>query len=151
MILSSQQIQRRRTHRQFVSVLLARLHYIKCVDLLPLATVRYATRRHTRRTGVVSPPDIETPLIEHKPANSIKSVEYIMHRQYTTYIRQDTIITIRLYLATCFGRDRPSSGKLRTTLRYSGITLNLITTVRPEYSLRSFRFTFDHIIMLFKS
>ena len=30
-----------------------------------------------------------------------------MHRQYTTYIKQDAIITIRWYLATCFGRDRP--------------------------------------------
>jgi len=33
--------------------------------------------------------------------------------------RQDAIITIRLYLATCFGRDRPFSSQLRTTLRYS--------------------------------
>ena len=33
--------------------------------------------------------------------------------------RQDAIITIRLYLATCFGRKRPSSGPLRTILRYS--------------------------------
>jgi len=38
-----------------------------------------------------------------------------MHRQYTTYIKQDAIITIRLYFATCFGRGRPSSGQLRTT------------------------------------
>jgi len=35
-------------------------------------------------------------------------------------IKQDAIITIRWYFATCFGRDRPSSGQLRTTiLRYS--------------------------------
>ena len=34
-------------------------------------------------------------------------------------LRQDAIITIRLYLATCFGRKRPSSGQLRTILRYS--------------------------------
>jgi len=40
-----------------------------------------------------------------------------MHRQYTTYIKQDAIITIRLYLATCFGRDRPSSGQLRTIIK----------------------------------
>ena len=33
--------------------------------------------------------------------------------------RQDAIITIRLYLATCFGLDRLSSGQLRTILRYS--------------------------------
>ena len=41
---------------------------------------------------------------------------YIVHRQYTTYIKEDTIITIGWYLATCFGRDRPSSGRLRTTI-----------------------------------
>ena len=34
-----------------------------------------------------------------------------MHRQYTTYIKQNAIITISWYLATCFGRDRPSSGQ----------------------------------------
>jgi len=33
--------------------------------------------------------------------------------------RQDAIMTIRLYLATCFGRNRPSSGQLRTILSYS--------------------------------
>jgi len=33
--------------------------------------------------------------------------------------RQDTIIIMRLYLATCFDRNRPSSGQLRTILRYS--------------------------------
>ena len=42
-------------------------------------------------------------------------MQYETHRQYTTHIK-DAIITIRLYLATCFGRDRPSSGKLRTTI-----------------------------------
>jgi len=42
-----------------------------------------------------------------------------MHRQHTTYIKQDAIITIRWYLATCFGRDWPSSGQLGTILRYS--------------------------------
>ena len=36
--------------------------------------------------------------------------------------RQDAIITVRLYLATCFGRKRPSSGQLRTILRYSKIS-----------------------------
>jgi len=46
-------------------------------------------------------------------------ITYIMHRQYTTYIKQDAIITVKLYLATCFGCDWPSSGQLRTTLRYS--------------------------------
>jgi len=34
-----------------------------------------------------------------------------------TYIKQDAVIKIRLYLATCFGRDRPSSGQLRTTIK----------------------------------
>jgi len=33
--------------------------------------------------------------------------------------RQDAIITVRLYLATFFGRKRSSSGQLRTILRYS--------------------------------
>ena len=33
--------------------------------------------------------------------------------------RQGAIITIRLYLATHFDRDRPSSGQLRTILRYN--------------------------------
>ena len=40
-----------------------------------------------------------------------------VNTQHTS--RQDAIITIRLYLATCFGRKRPSSGELRTILRYS--------------------------------
>jgi len=40
-----------------------------------------------------------------------------MHRQYRTYIKQDAIITVRLYLATCYGRDRPSSGQLRTRIK----------------------------------
>ena len=37
-----------------------------------------------------------------------------VNTQHTS--RQDAIITIKLYLATCFGRKRPSSGKLRTIL-----------------------------------
>ena len=40
-----------------------------------------------------------------------------VNTQHTS--RQDAIITIRLYLATCFGSKRPSSGQLRTILRYS--------------------------------
>jgi len=54
-----------------------------------------------------------------------------MHRQYTTHIKQDAIITIRWYLATCFGRDRPSSGQLRTTIKVwdNGIPLSTIFTV----------------------
>jgi len=41
----------------------------------------------------------------------------VVNTQHTS--RQDAIITIRLYLATCFGRVRPSAGQLRTILRYS--------------------------------
>jgi len=41
----------------------------------------------------------------------------IVNTQHTS--RPDAIITIRLYLATCFGRRRPSAGQLRTILRYS--------------------------------
>ena len=41
----------------------------------------------------------------------------VMHHQYTTHIKQDELITIRWYLATCFGRNRPSSGQLRTTIK----------------------------------
>jgi len=37
-----------------------------------------------------------------------------VNTQHTS--RQDAIITIRLYLATCFGRNRPSSGQQRTIL-----------------------------------
>ena len=33
-----------------------------------------------------------------------------VNTQHTS--RQDAVITIRLYLATCFGRERPSSGQL---------------------------------------
>ena len=40
-----------------------------------------------------------------------------VNTQHTS--RQDALITIRLYLATCFGRNRPSSGQLRTILRCS--------------------------------
>jgi len=40
-----------------------------------------------------------------------------VNTQHTS--RQDAVNTTRLYLATCFGRKRPSSGELRTILRYS--------------------------------
>jgi len=40
-----------------------------------------------------------------------------VNTQHTS--RQGAIITIRLYLATCFGRDLPSSGQVRTIVRYS--------------------------------
>jgi len=40
-----------------------------------------------------------------------------VNTQHTS--RQDTIITARLYLATCFGSDPPSSGQRGTKLRYS--------------------------------
>jgi len=53
-------------------------------------------------------------------AGKLLNLHYILctaNTQHTS--RQDVIITIRLYVATCFGRDRPSSGQLRTILRYS--------------------------------
>ena len=40
--------------------------------------------------------------------------------------RQDAIITVMLYLATCFCRDRPSSDQLRTMLRCSTIYPNVV-------------------------
>ena len=43
-----------------------------------------------------------------------------MHRQYTTYIKQDAIITIRLYLVTWFGRNQLSSGQLLVGLKMAG-------------------------------
>jgi len=55
------------------------------------------------------------------PYNILRTV----NTQHTS--RQDAIIKIRLYLATCFGRKRPSSGQLRTVLRYSTLTLILLT------------------------
>ena len=39
-----------------------------------------------------------------------------VNTQHTS--RQDAIITIRLYMAKCVGRKRPSSSQLRTILRY---------------------------------
>ena len=45
-----------------------------------------------------------------------------VNSQHTS--RQDAIITIRLYLATCFNCERPSSGQLRTILRYFNIVLS---------------------------
>ena len=40
-----------------------------------------------------------------------------VNTQHTS--RQHAIVTIRLYLATCFGSKRPSSDQLRTILRHS--------------------------------
>jgi len=40
-----------------------------------------------------------------------------INMQHTS--RQDAIIAISLYLATCFGHNQPSSGQLRTISRYS--------------------------------
>jgi len=53
------------------------------------------------------------PVVDIKLYNILCTV----NTQHTS--RQDAIITIRLYLATCFGRDRPSSGQVRTILKYS--------------------------------
>jgi len=38
-----------------------------------------------------------------------------VNTQHTS--KQDAAVTIRWYLATCFGRDRPSSGQLWTTIK----------------------------------
>ena len=38
-----------------------------------------------------------------------------INTQHTS--KQDATVTIRLYLATCFGRDRSSSGQLRTAIK----------------------------------
>jgi len=50
---------------------------------------------------------------------NIVCITYYVPLQYTTYIKTRCNNTIRLYLATCFCRNRPSSGQLRTILRYS--------------------------------
>jgi hypothetical protein len=49
--------------------------------------------------------------------SNLYTVLCTVNTQHTS--RQDAIITIRLYLATCFGRDRPSSGQPRKILWYS--------------------------------
>ena len=38
-----------------------------------------------------------------------------VNTQHTS--RQEAIITIRLYLATCFGRKRPSSGQFKNNIK----------------------------------
>jgi len=53
---------------------------------------------------------------EHNILN-LYNILRTVNTQHTS--RQDAIITIRLYLATCSGRKRLSSGQLRTILRYS--------------------------------
>jgi len=55
--------------------------------------------------------------------SSLYNILCTVNTQHTS--RQDAIITVRLYLATCFGRNRPSSGQLRTILRYIKIALNV--------------------------
>ena len=51
----------------------------------------------------------------HKAAN-LCNIVCTVNTQHTA--RQDAIITIGLYLATRFGRKRPSSSELRTVLMY---------------------------------
>ena len=58
-----------------------------------------------------------------------------VNTQHTS--RQDAIVTIRLYLATCFGHKQPSSGQLRTILRYSKIS--------TQWDPISFTFKLDKI------
>ena len=55
--------------------------------------------------------------IARTQCESLYNILCTVNIQHTS--RLDGIITIRLYLATCFGRDRPSSGQLRTILKYS--------------------------------
>ena len=55
----------------------------------------------------------------YTPPKEHQIVKYIMYRNTQHTSRKDAIITIRLHLATCFGRKRPSSGQLRTIVRYS--------------------------------
>jgi hypothetical protein len=70
-----------------------------------------------------------------------------MHRQYTTYIKQDAMITIRWYLVSCFGRDRPFSGQLRTTVKVQYEQyLNPLTPNDP-YSGRTAPLTSKHYIL----
>jgi len=59
-----------------------------------------------------------------------------VNTQHTS--RQDALITIRLYLTTCFGRDRPSAGQLRTILRYSKNT-RVNRKVKAIFKLRGNR------------
>jgi len=51
------------------------------------------------------------------PFTYLYNIICTVNTQYTS--RQDAIITNILYLATYFGRNRPSSGQLRTILSYS--------------------------------
>jgi len=56
----------------------------------------------------------------HTQTNKQTNKLYILctvNTQHTS--RQYALITVRLYLATCFGRKHPSSGQLRTILRYT--------------------------------
>jgi len=52
--------------------------------------------------------------------------------------RQDAIVTISLYLVTCFSRKRPTSGQLRTVLKYSKNS--------TQWDPISFTLKFDKII-----
>ena len=65
-------------------------------------------------------------LLDHKDLSlCLYNIFCTVNTQHT--LRQDAIITIRLYVATCFGRKRPSSGQLRTILRYSK---NIVTVIK---------------------
>jgi len=98
-------------------------------------------------------------LIFEKPSRCVYPNLYntlcTVNTQHTS--GQDAIITIGLYLATCFGHDRPSSGQLRTTLRYSkkqylmgshfvhinlGKICKFLFMIKVAYSVRRFSFTF---------
>jgi len=51
------------------------------------------------------------------PSSNLYNILCTINTQHTS--RRDSIITIKLYFATCFGRGRPSSGQLKTILMYS--------------------------------
>jgi hypothetical protein len=56
--------------------------------------------------------------LERPPRYVLSNLYNILHTVNTQHTsRQAAIITIRLHLTTCFGRDRPSSGQLRTTIK----------------------------------
>jgi len=67
------------------------------------------------KTGCKHIPPSEQPLQFQSEYYLNKSRIMRRHTKHTS--KRDATITIRTYLAICFGRDRPSSGQLRTTIK----------------------------------
>jgi len=71
--------------------------------------------------------------------------------------RQDAVIIIRLYLATCFGHNWPSSDQLRTVLRYSKnsilflLYLNIVLSWPEDGRLRLKHVARYHLIVIIAS